>query len=208
MEHRYLQMHDIQSRSAEEGDDLFLEGYFAVYDDVYNIGEGATESIARGAFTESIGGDVRALYNHNDDVILGRTTSGTLVLEDRERGLWGRIKVNRNDTEAMNVYERILRGDISGCSFGFNIESEESTVTDNGDVHFTITKVNPLYEISPCVFPAYTSTSVQARSQESIEEIRMKFELVKREEWKAKMLNKLKGDSKDGIESVNAQEEN
>ena len=68
MENRYLQMHDMQTRN--ESDDLYLEGYFAVYGDVYQVWDGATESIAPGAFNDSIHGDVRALYNHNDDLIL------------------------------------------------------------------------------------------------------------------------------------------
>ena len=64
MEKRCLQMHEVATRSNEDGN-LYLEGYFARFDDVYKVTEGATESIARGAFAESCKGDVRALYNHN-----------------------------------------------------------------------------------------------------------------------------------------------
>lgn len=201
MEQRMLMMHDMQTRS-DDNDDLILEGYFAVYGDIYNVWEGATESIAPGAFSESISGDVRALYNHNDSLILGRTSAGTLELKDDSHGLWGRIKINRNDSDAMNAYERIKRGDVTGCSFGFNIESEETEYREDGTVHWTITKVNPLYEVSPCVFPAYGATNVSARGAELDEMKKRKLELRKQE-----ILKKIRGE-KDGNQSTDAEEEN
>ena len=200
MEQRMLKMHDMQTRS-DDNDDLILEGYFAVYGDIYNVWEGATESIAPGAFSESISGDVRALYNHNDSLILGRTSAGTLELKDDSHGLYGRIKINRNDSDAMNAYERIKRGDVTGCSFGFNIESEETEYRDDGTVHWTITKVNPLYEVSPCVFPAYGATTVSARGAELDEMKKRKLELRKEE-----IRKRIRGE-KDGNQSVNAEEE-
>lgn len=179
-------MHDIKTRSADD-DEKVIEGYFAVFNEVYRVWDDVTESIAPGAFTDSLNGDIRALYNHNTDQILGRTSAGTLTLKQDEKGLWGQIKVNERDTEAVNVYERIARGDISGCSFGFDIESEEVRVNDDGSVHWTITKVNPLYEVSPCVFPAYEQTSVESRGKEA--RVIRKREL---ESWKIKTLEKLK----------------
>lgn len=201
MEQRMLKMHDMQTRS-DDNDDLVLEGYFAVYGDIYNVWEGATESIAPGAFSESISGDVRALYNHDDSLILGRTSAGTLELKDDSHGLWGRIKINRNDSDAMNAYERIKRGDVTGCSFGFNIESEETEYRDDGTVHWTITKVNPLYEVSPCVFPAYGATNVSARGAELDEMKKRKLELRKQE-----ILKRIRGEN-DGNQSTDAEEEN
>ena len=201
MEERMLQMHDMQTRS-DDNDDLFLEGYFAVYGDIYSVWDGATESIAPGAFSESISGDVRALYNHNDNLILGRTSAGTLELKDDSHGLWGRIKINRNDSDAMNAYERIKRGDVTGCSFGFNIESEETEYREDGSVHWTITKVNPLYEVSPCVFPAYGATNVSARGAELDAMKKRKLELRKEE-----IRKNLRGET-DGNQSIDAEEEN
>lgn len=200
MERRYMHMHDITTRNDTDGD-LYLEGYFAVFNEDYNVWNGATESIAPGAFDDSVSGDVRALYNHNDDLILGRTSAGTLELKQDSRGLWGRIKMNRNDSDAMNAYARIQRGDITGCSFGFGIESETTDYRDDGSVHWTITKVNPLVEISPCVFPAYEQTNVSARGKQ-IETMQKR----KKEVWRHTMLQKLKGDS-NGSESTDASEE-
>lgn len=201
MEHRYLQMHDIETRN-ESDNDLYLEGYFAVFNEVYKVWEGATESIAPGAFTDCISGDVRALYNHNDDFILGRTAAGTLELKEDNRGLWGRIKLNRNDTDAMNVYERIKRGDITGCSFGFNIAEEETEYRDDGTIHWTIKKVDPLFEISPTIFPAYEATSVSARGKQIDDMKKRKLELRKQE-----ILKRIRGEN-DGNQSTDAEEEN
>lgn len=199
MENRYLQFHDIKTRSAD-GDDLIVEGYFAVFDEVYEVWPGVTESIQRGAFTNSIGQDVRALYNHNADQILGRTSAGTLELKEDDRGLWGRIKINSKDTEAVNVYERIARGDITGCSFGFEIKSERWEQKDDNSIHYTIEEVDPLYEVSPCVFPAYEATSVSSRGKD-LEEIRKRS----RQAWRDKMLKKLKGGAH-GTEGTGAPE--
>lgn len=187
MDKRYLNIHDL--RTSDEDNNPVIEGYFAVFGDIYEVWDGATESIAPGAFDESISGDVRSLYNHNDDIVLGRTSAGTMELRQDSHGLWGRVKINTNDTEAMNAYERIKRGDITGCSFGFNIAEETTEVRDDGTVHWTITKVNPLYEISPCTFPAYEATHVSARKKNLDDIAKRKLELRKIE-----IRKKLKGE--------------
>lgn len=189
MEQRTLKLNNFETRSTEDGE-LHLVGYFVRYDDVYSVWDGVTESIAKGAFADSINDDVRALFNHNTDIVLGRTKAGTLKLEDRELGLWGDITINQKDTDAMNAYARNERGDISGASFGFEIESEERTVSEDGSVHYTIKKVNPLYEISLCTYPAYQATHVEARhaNEENIKKRSL-------EEWKHQMRTRLKGEN-------------
>ena len=189
MEQRYYEIHDLQTRN-ESDTDLYLEGRFVVYNSDYQVWEGATESVAPGAFRNSINSDVRALYNHNDDIVLGRTAAGTLELEDRADGLWGRIKVNLNDTDAMNAYERVQRGDITGCSFGFNIKSEDTEYREDGSVHWTITEVDPLYEISVTAFPAYQATHVSARGKDLDDMKKRKLELRKQE-----ILKRIRGEN-------------
>lgn len=184
MEHRYLPMDRMETR--EDGDDLYLEGYFAVFDRTYELWPGATESIAPGAFTDALGDDVRALYNHNTDLVLGRTSAGTAELRQDDHGLWGRIRINRDDTDALNAYQRIRRGDITGCSFGFDIAEQETDYRDDGTVHWTILSVSPLYEISPCTFPAYRDTTVSARKRD-LEDIKTK----RAEVWKHDALARL-----------------
>lgn len=185
MEHRYIPMNDVQTR--EDGDGLYIEGYFAVFNSTYEIWPGATESIAPGAFDDSVSDDVRALYNHNSDIVLGRTSAGTMELKQDSHGLWGRIRLNRSDTDAMNAYARIARGDITGCSFGFDIAAQETDYREDGSVHWTITKVSPLYEVSPCTFPAYQDTVVSARKHD-VEEIKRR----RCEAWKHEALGRLK----------------
>lgn len=188
MEHRFLQMHDMHTRQSETGDDLYLEGYFAVFGDIYHVWDNVTESIAQGAFKDALEtDDVRALWNHNTDLILGRTGAGTLELREDEKGLWGKIKINQKDSEAMNAYERIARGDVTGCSFGFLIEDEQLDVSDNGSAHWTILKIGTLYEVSPCTFPAYEATEIASRGKQ-LEEMKRRA-LVS---WKLQMQEKLK----------------
>lgn len=173
--------------TREAGDDIYIEGYFAVFNSNYEIWDGATESIAPGAFTDELAGDVRALINHDDTLVLGRTIAGTLKLSEDTHGLYGSILVNRNDQDAMNAYARVQRGDVSQCSFGFRILEEDFEDRGAEGVHWTIKKVK-LYEVSICTFPAYTDTNVKAR-KDDLDEIRER----KKEAWRKAMLAKLKG---------------
>ena len=146
----------------EEAEQLHITGYFSVFGGVYEIAPGMTESVDRPAFDKTLGGDIRALTNHDTTQVLGRTKSHTLELRTDEHGLWGDITINPNDQDAMNLYERVKRGDVDQCSFGFNIVSEETEFRDDGSIHWTITEVD-LHEVSVCTFPAYEDTNVSAR---------------------------------------------
>lgn len=202
METRYLKMHDMKTRETDENGNPHLEGYFAVFDEVYDVWDGVTESIKPGAFDNSVTQDVRALYNHNHDIVLGRVSAGTLTLKQDSHGLWGDITLNRKDTDAMNAYERIARGDITGCSFGFDIKRESYEIQDDGTIHYMIEEVDPLWEVSPCVFPAYEATNISARGKDA-EQIKQRLSRA----WKDKMLARLKGEPENGTESPDASEE-
>lgn len=177
-----------QFETREAEGDLFIEGYFSVYNSIYKVCDGATESVAEGAFSNTLGGDIRCLIDHETRLVLGRNKSGTLELREDSHGLWGRVKVNRNDQDAMNLYERVKRGDVDQCSFGFSIVSEDTDIKDDGSIHWTIREVK-LYEVSVVTFPAYEDTSVSAR-KEQMEEIQKR----KADEWKAKTMSRLKGE--------------
>lgn len=150
---------------AETNGEMFIEGYFAVFSKQTELWKGAFEEIATGTFDETLGNDIRALINHDTTLVLGRNKSGTLELKADSHGLWGRIKINTNDSDAVNLYERVKRGDVDQCSFGFNIISENTDWRDDGTVKWTITKAD-LHEVSVCTFPAYEDTGVQARKSE------------------------------------------
>ena len=184
---RQLRTISSEFNTRDDGGNLSIEGYFAVFDSIYEIAPGLSESIAPGAFDKTLSGDIRALINHDTTLVLGRTKAGTLNLRTDNRGLWGHIDVNPNDSDAMNLYERVKRGDVDQCSFGFDIIDEETEFREDGSIHWTIKEVE-LYEVSPCTFPAYEETSIAARTKE-------RDDLLKRknEAWKEKMLKKLKG---------------
>lgn len=163
MKERQLQMRSTDFETRDDENSPVIEGYFAVFGDIYDIAPGMSESIAPGAFEDALGGDVRALVNHDTTLVLGRNKANTLELREDSHGLWGRIRINPKDSAAMDLYERVKRGDVSGCSIGFGIEEEKTEFLENGDVHWTIEKVNPLAEISCCTFPAYQETNISAR---------------------------------------------
>lgn len=162
---RQTRMVDTNFITRDDGGELTIEGYFAVFNSNYEIYDGMSESIAPGAFASSMGSDIRALINHDTTLVLGRTSAHTLELREDEHGLWGRIVINPKDGDAMNLYERVKRGDVSGCSIGFAIRSEETDFLEDGSVHWTITDVE-LYEVSACTFPAYEATNISARTKQ------------------------------------------
>lgn len=194
MKDRQLMVRSTDFETREDEGNPIIEGYFAVFNSIYEISPGMTESIAPGAFTEALGGDVRALINHDTTLVLGRNTANTLELKEDSHGLWGRIRVNPKDSAAMDLYERVKRGDVSGCSIGFDIEEEKTEFLENGDVHWTIQKINPLAEVSCCSFPAYEATNISARSAQ-VEEIRKR----EADAWRTKMKERL---HKNGTEST------
>ena len=182
---RVLQLRSGEFKTREDGEKMVIEGYFAVFDSNYEMWEGATESIAPGAFTSSIGGDIRGLTNHDTTLVLGRTKVHTLELKEDARGLWGRITINPKDSDAVNTYERVKRGDVDQCSIGFMIRSEETDFKADGSIHWTITDVE-LFEVSVCTFPAYEETGVSARHRDAEELKKRAFEA-----WKLQMKERL-----------------
>lgn len=149
-------------RASSADGKRYIEGYFAVFGSIYEWWPGATESVDPKAFDDTLGDDIRALIDHETRLVLGRTTAKTLELRVDEKGLWARIEINEDDSDAMNLYARVQRGDVSQCSFGFDILSERTDVNADGSVHWTLEKVR-LYEVSCVTFPAYEDTSVAAR---------------------------------------------
>lgn len=181
--------------TRDENNEMLISGYFAIFDGRYEMWDNAYEKIAPSAFDETINDDIRALTNHDTTLVLGRTRANTLKLRVDERGLWGEIKVNPADQDAVNLYERVLRGDVSQCSFGFDI-IDQSIEEIDGNTVFTLKKVK-LYEISVCTFPAYEDTAVSARKKD--------FETVKNQKnaaWRKKNIDRLKGVNGNGSKST------
>ena len=153
-------MGTIEVRESD-GDEMTLEGYAAVFNSETDLGA-FREVIRPGAFDEVLDNDVRALINHDPNLILGRTGNGTLELSTDERGLKYKVKLG-DQQYARDFYESVKRGDISQSSFAFTIDkqswNEERTVR-------SVDKVRQLLDVSPVTYPAYAAATVQARDQQ------------------------------------------
>ena len=119
--------------------------------------------------------------------MLGRTTAGTLRLTTDNIGLLGTVVINDRDQDAVNLYERVKRGDVTQCSFGFDILAELKENRADGITVWHLQRVK-LYEVSVCTFPAYEETGVQARKNE-LEHAKQR----QLEEWRAEALARVKG---------------
>lgn len=196
MEQRIMKMKNAKIR--EDGGKRYLEGYFAVFGEPYQVLDGWIETIERGAFARYLasGEDTKVLWNHDSNIVLGSTRNGTAALREDETGLFGTVEINENDSEAVSAYARVARGDVDGCSFGFDISRQEEWLDENGVYRTKITEVDPLYEVSPCTFPAYKATSISAQAREKLEDAKKRLEQEREKKkiaWRDSMMARLKG---------------
>jgi HK97 family phage prohead protease len=155
---------DFQVRQQDE--DRYIEGYFIRFNEETELWKGIFEEVDPDSVDESLkNNDIRCLFNHDTNIVLGRTGNSTLELKKDSKGIYGRVKINPNDKQAMDIYARIERGDINACSFGFNIIDEEIQNRDDGTTKFILKKID-LHEVSPVTFPAYPTTSIEARKKD------------------------------------------
>lgn len=155
-----VELRTMELRAAEDSseDNMILEGYAANFDTVTDLGF-FQERIAKGAFDNVLEDDVRYLLNH-DGMPLARTTNGTLELRVDENGLYTRAIIS--DTQlGRDTYKAVKRGDISQMSFAFVIDEQQVDTERNLR---TVTKVKRLYDVSAVTYPAYPTTTLQARS--------------------------------------------
>jgi uncharacterized protein len=157
-------------RQAADGAAKRIDGYAAVFNSPTKFGSWFQEQIAPGAFTDAIGrDDVRALFNHDNNLVLGRTKNGTLRLSEDERGL--KIEIDPPDTQfARDLLASMERGDVDQMSFGFYVEKEmwDETVTPPMR---TLLKVS-LADVSVVTTPAYEDTEVHVVGLRSLEKAR------------------------------------
>jgi HK97 family phage prohead protease len=146
-----------------EGEKKILRGYAAVFDKLSKPLYGFREKIKRGAFKESVkNNNIRALWNHNTDMVLGSTKNNTLRLEEDDKGL--KFEIDLPDTQyGRDAAVSVSRGDVDGMSFAFNVKKQEWDEEDLKNVVRTLVDVD-LHEVSPTAFPAYSQTKVTIRS--------------------------------------------
>lgn len=152
-------------RAAGDGEGNTLGGYAAVFDELSVEIWGFREKIAPGAFADTIANDdIRSLWNHDTNWVLGRTTNQTLRLAEDETGL--AVEIEPPDTQiGRDAVVSIRRGDVSQMSFAFATLEDRWDIDDNEQYIRTLLRVK-LYEVSPVTFPAYPATSIGVRAGE------------------------------------------
>ena len=154
-------------RVDSENDKPKMYGHAAMFDSLSEDLGGFRERIAPGAFSNSLeSSDIRALFNHDSNIVLGRNKSGTLRLKEDKTGL--AIEIDPPDTQAArDLIVSMQRGDISQMSFGFRTIADKWAKLD-GEWVRTLLEVD-LFDVSPVTYPAYNSTDIAVRSmQEAI----------------------------------------
>ena len=167
---RTLGPEEVELRITDK-DDPKITGYAAKFSKWSLDLGGFREKVRKGAFDEAIEkSDVRALKNHDRNLLLGRTSSGTLRLKINSVGLGFEIDPP-NTTTGSDTIEEIRRGDLSGCSFAFTVVEDDWKYPEEGPIERTIIKVGEIFDVGPVTYPAYPDTTVAARSTEMVKQL-------------------------------------
>ena len=142
-------------------------GYAAKFNSYSEDLGGYREVVRAGAFRKTLndGPDIAAVWNHNMDIVVGRVSSGTLILSEDADGLPAEIHFG-DSPEAISKFESIKRGDVYQMSFRFRVIKDRWTTDENKDLDLRELLEVQLYEVSPVVFPAYKASSIGVRSIE------------------------------------------
>lgn len=152
-----------------DNEDPKIEGYAAVFNKLSDDLGFFREKIKPGAFTNALkASDVRALFNHDANIVIGRQSAGTLELKEDKKGLF--MSATPPDTQAArDLMVSIERGDITQQSFAFSVKEDSWKEGDpeKGEPEIrTIIEVREIFDVSPVVYPAYPDTDVALRSKE------------------------------------------
>lgn len=167
----------LEARATGDGVKV-IRGYGAVYEEATTI-EGWfsewDEEIASGAGAKTISeSDIRSMFNHDTNWLLGRNTSGSLTLSEDATGLLYDVTVNPDDVNALSVWAKVDRGDVSGSSIWFKVRREEWTYPDKENglerAKRRITEYQ-LFETGPVVFPAFVTTTAATRALSALDTV-------------------------------------
>lgn len=168
-ERRYFGTEVAEIRAKTEGDGHLIEGYAAVFDKLSDDLGGFRERVAKGFFKDVLDQDVRALFNHDSNMVLGRTKSKTLTIEEDSKGLLYEVKLP-DTSYARDLRESVERGDISQNSFGFIVDEDHFDQRQDGTVVRTLIKARELIDVSPVTFPAYPDATISQRALDRFNE--------------------------------------
>lgn len=174
MSDREIRMFACELRAAGNDEATKIEGYGSIFNIRSDNLGGFREVVAPGAFDDVLGDDVRALWNHDPNIILGRTASGTLALSVDEKGLSYVIDAPQTQLVRDMVIAPMKRGDVNQSSFAFRVArgGEEWDEDDDGVIVRTITRFARLFDVSPVTIPAYPDASSAVRSLQAWREAR------------------------------------
>lgn len=177
------QKRKFETRIEADKEARTITGYAAIYNsDSEDLG-GFIERMAPGSFDGRLQDDVRVLFNHDNNLVLGRTISGTATLEVDEKGL--RYTCQLPDTTyAKDLIELMERGDVTQSSFAFTIEDESWEERADGMLIRTVKKVGQLYDVSPVTYPAYTEATSGLRTSAPVEVEQREVEVEEQKEEK------------------------
>jgi uncharacterized protein len=148
---------------ATDADSRTVVGHAAIFN-TWGDGGWFRERINPGAFANALGkSDVRALFNHDPNHLLARSTSGTLRMMEDDMGLQVEFDIPKSRED---IREAMMRGDLNQMSFAFTIERDEWRYNDDKDER-TIMEIRELYDVSLVTYPFYKDTSAALRSLES-----------------------------------------
>lgn len=156
---------EVRLNDGGEGDRPRITGYAALFNVLSEDLGGFREQLSTGAFAGALDDDVRALINHDANLVLGRNKAGTMVLREDAAGLF--VEITPPDTNAArDLMELMRRGDVTQMSFAFAVAREDQTWTRDGTGPWlrTIKRVQRLFDVSVVTYPAYPQTSAAARA--------------------------------------------
>ena len=158
-------------RVDQSGEKPVIRGYAALFNTLSEDLGGFREQLAAGAFSDALSNsDVRALINHDPNLVLGRDRSGTLAMREDATGL--QVEISPPDTQyARDLVEVMKRGDVSQMSFAFTVAKEDQAWTRDGTGPWlrTIKRISRLFDVSVVTYPAYPQTSAAVRALEDVQ---------------------------------------
>ncbi len=168
LETRFIKLEVRAEKRADEK--KVIKGQAAVFNQITVIRGWFKEQIMPGAFKRllSENPDTIGCFNHDWNIVLGRTTAGTLSLQETSDGLDYEIEINPDDPQAMSVYAKVARGDVSESSFAFDVGVDEWVYPSDNSQDLpmrTIKEFSGLYDVCPATFGAYPQTSAAVRSK-------------------------------------------
>lgn len=163
MDKRDKRTYKSEIRAAGDDKELIIEGYASVFNSDSEEMWGFIERVEEGFFDSVLDNDVRALFNHDPNLILGRTTSKTLSLSVDKTGL--RYSVVLPDTQySRDLYKLVERGDITQSSFAFSVDVDKWEYDEKRNITVRrLVKASKLYDVSPVTYPAYSEATVEVK---------------------------------------------